>query len=222
MKTIFTFGFGVCGLVLGVGATPQIENVSMTPSETTRDVRIEYQLTGEDAIVTFGIETNTASDASGEWVAVPEKATAEAWGDVSKLLTASEAKRSFVWSPEETWPDQVVASGAARAVLTAWPTNTPPDYLVVGLTGAGNVRYFTSTNAFPEGGLSNDIYRQQYLVMRKIPARNVIWTMGGDRAADPKYDNTDNLKPHKVKLTYDYYIGIYEFTRAQIWYVIMA
>ena len=68
-------------------------------------------------------------------------------------------------------------------------------------------------------GVTNDIaYKTTKLVMRKIPAKDVVWTMG-DSAAVRK---AANVQPdgawetnHLVRLTYDYWIGVFEVTRAQ-------
>lgn len=206
---------------------PDVEGVAMFQNPATRTVKIGYNLTDIDKIVTLTIETNTAANASGEWIALPEQATSGVYGDVNRIVKASATSRWIYWNPDDTFDDELIASGAARATVTTWATNTPPNYMVVDLTGNSIVRYYTSTNAIPDGGLANPIYRQRYMVFRKIPAKDIIWTMGvvtniGDNVSGWKYTvgstTTDNLTPatpHKVKLTYDYYLAIYELTRAQ-------
>ena len=178
---------------------PDVEGVTMFQNPVTRTVKIGYNLTDADRIVTFAIETNTAANASGDWIALPEQVTSSAYGDVNRLVKAGASSKWIYWNPDETFADELIASGAARAVLTAWATNTPPNYMVVDLNGNSIVRYYVSTNAIPDGGLSNPIYRTRYMVFRKIPAKDLQLN-----------------EPHRVKLTYDYYIGLYELTRAQL------
>lgn len=199
---------------------PDVEGVTMFQNPATRTVKIGYNLTDADKIVTFAIETNTAANASGDWIALPEQVTSSAYGDVNRLVKAGASSKWIYWNPDETFADELIASGAARAIVTTWATNTPPNYMIVDLTGNSIVRYYTSTNAIPEGGLANPIYRQRYMVFRKIPAKDIIWLKGVDPATDSvsrwTADNLERVTPHRVRLTYDYYIGLYELTRAQL------
>lgn len=193
--------------------------VTMFQNPATRTVKIGYNLMDVDKIVTFTIETNTAANASGDWIALPEQATSGVYGDVNRLVKHGASSKWIYWNPDDTFADELIASGAARAIVTAWATNTPPNYMVVDLTGSSIVRYYTSTNAIPDGGLANPIYRQRYMVFRKIPAKDIIWLKGVDPETDTvsgwTADNLERVTPHKVRLTYDYYIALYELTRAQ-------
>ncbi len=199
---------------------PDVDGVKMFQNSDTRTVKIGYNLTDTDKIVTLVVETNTVADASGDWVALPDEATSSVYGDVNRIVKAGEESKWIYWNPDETFADETIASGAARAVLTEWPTNSPPNYMVIDLSGNSIVRYYTSTNALPEGGLANSIYKSRYMVFRKIPAKDVIWLKGVDPTTDTVsgWDAgilSSNAAPYRVKLTYDYYIGIYELTRAQ-------
>lgn len=208
----------VCA-VLSAGAVPTVSDVTLAQVPGSRDVRVDYTLS-ERAIVTWTLETNAVANASDGWVAVDEGvANTRTWGDINRRVDKAGAC-TFFWGADHSWDDQLVARGCARAVLTAWPTNNPPLYMVVDLFGGPCIRYYTSTNALPDGGLASDSYRTHKLVMRKIPAKDVIWTMGvpADIDDDSYRQFTDGNKTanaaHKVKLTYDYYIGIYELSRA--------
>ncbi len=200
---------------------PDVAGVTMFQNPATRTVKIGYNLTDADRIVTLSIETNTAANASGDWIALPEQATSSAYGDVNRIVKAGASSKWIYWNPDDTFADELIASGAARAIITTWATNTPPNYMVVDLTGNSVVRYYTSTNALPDGGLANPLYKTRYMVFRKIPAKDVIWTMGvvtnnGDTVSNWSADELERAKPHKVKLSYDYYIAIFELTRAQV------
>ena len=100
-----------------------------------------------------------------------------------------------------------------RAVLTLWETNAPPDYLVIGLEKQNDVRFYASTNFIPYG-IGSDHYRTKAIVMRKIPAEGVRWMMGSSDYETGRVDEREIL--HRVVLSEDYYMGIYELTQGQL------
>jgi len=131
--------------------------------------------------------------------------------------------RTITWQPDKSWPGQRINDGRVRAVVKAWATNAPPDYCVVCLLSDADIqtrqetdvtfnpirrRYFVSSNAVP-CGVQDRMYKTDYLLLRKCPAAGVVWRMGeaGSTSA--------TTYPHKVRLTRDYYIGIYEVTYGQ-------
>lgn len=59
-------------------------------------------------------------------------------------------------------------------------------------------------------GVTNDVYKTSKLVLRRIKVSDGAWTMGSnsDSTASPA---------HKVKLTEDYYIGVFEVTQEQMY-----
>ena len=59
------------------------------------------------------------------------------------------------------------------------------------------------------GGVQDTMYKTDYLLLRKIPAAGVVW-----RRVTGESDKTQ-VKAHKVMLTKDYYIGVYEMTVGQ-------
>ena len=64
------------------------------------------------------------------------------------------------------------------------------------------------------GVTNNPIYKTDKLVMRKVHAAGVTW-QSGDPPNYP-YNNHASLSPqHWIKLTYDYYIAVFELTQAQ-------
>lgn len=68
-------------------------------------------------------------------------------------------------------------------------------------------------------GVTNDAaYKTSKLVMRKVPAKNLVWKIGS-RAADEwaraAYAYPQNETQHDVMITHDYFIGVFEVTQAQ-------
>jgi formylglycine-generating enzyme required for sulfatase activity len=168
-------------------------------------VKITYTLAGEQAIVTVDIRTNGVS--------IGEANLTHFAGDVNRVVQPSKDGgdiRTAYWYPDRAWSDHKVDS--ATAVVTAWATNAPPDYMVVDLID-GDKTYYTSVECLPGGcGLSNDLYRTERMVFRKIPARGVTWRMGSPLNEDGRFDDE---KPHLVTLTRDYWFGVFPVTMAQ-------
>lgn len=200
------FLFAVAGAVTtGVAwAGPIVSNVSMTQSGD-RVVTVTYHLAGAPAIVTLDIETNgvTIGDANVYRRCPPS-------GDVSRLIR-EDGDYSITWRADRAWPDHKVSEAAAQPVVTAWPPSAPPDYLVADLTVASNVCYYTSSNALPRGLFGDDAYRTTKMVMRRIHAKNIPWTMGsiGEK------NRESNETPYAVTLDSDYYLAVFPVTQGQ-------
>ena len=65
-------------------------------------------------------------------------------------------------------------------------------------------------------GVTNNIdYKTRKLVMRRIPAKNVTWTMGAP-ADEPSIISETLERQHQVTFTNDYWVGVFEFTQGQM------
>ena len=115
-----------------------------------RTVKIEYTL-DEPAIVTFDVKTNGVSIGGAN--------LKSAYGDVHKVVGAG-ARRLF-WPAREAWPDHTSRrDGKFSVSVTAWATNSPPDYMVIKLVGEdkGARTFYTSPEWMPgAGGVTNDM-----------------------------------------------------------------
>ena len=202
-------------LVVSVAmAIPEIasNSVSLTQGDNADVVKITYTLTGEPGIVTIDLQTNALADASGAWTSIGGEAMGELRCEANKYVRVLNEPVSAYWFPSKTFSD-TIAAGGLRAVIKAWPTNCPPDYMVVNLTAPTNtIRFYESTVQFP-GGFTNVIYKTEKLVMRKVPAAGVVWRMGAPDGETGKDASADVV--HKVMLTEDYFAGIYEVTQSQ-------
>lgn len=191
------------GLTLGVAqAAPQLSDVAWTQDADTRQVTCTYTLTGDAALVTAEVLV------AGE--PIDGAHLGYFIGDVNRIVTAGKG-RWLSWRPDKAWP------GDPQDVTLRLKATAPEDgpaYLVVDLSGdrLGDVRYFASAEALPFGGLTNDVYRTDKLVLRRIPAAGVLWNMGSPateagRAAEEVQ--------HRVVLTKDYWMAVFETTQAQ-------
>lgn len=185
-----------------------------------RTVSLTYSLS-ENAIVTLSLEMKSGS---GEWTAIDDSAVQYAQGDVNREVSATvgEDIRTISWLPELVKFD--VASASVRPVLTVWPKDDPPDYMVVDLAerSAERVRYYASTNALPGGLLGNIEYRTTKLVLRKIPAKGVTWKMGSseaERVRNIAHNGSEAEKLCDVTFDSNYYMAVFETTQAQ-WFMI--
>lgn len=198
------------GLALTAGSTlvaaPQVSGVALSQSGGT--VTINYTLSVEPGIVTVDVQTNAGDNV---WVSIgPEHLTHFA-GDVNKRVDTG--SHTITWKPRKAWPDNKVTENV-KAVVSAWALNAPPDYMVVSLVSSHSVEFYTSSKAVPFG-VTNDLYKTDYLVLRKIPAANVRWRMGSPATPAEKGRTAARETPHEVMLADDYYMGIYPVTQRQ-------
>lgn len=216
-KVFSTIAFLLCASSL-CAAVPEIVSgsVSLSKSISNDVVEISYTLTGEPAVVTIDIQTNTVQDASGNWVSIGGEGIGLLGGEANKVVRRLDVPSKAYWFAPVSFRDRVIASGGIRAEVTAWPTNCPPDYMTIDLTAPTStvcaIRFYTSTNALP-GGFANQAYKTSLLLMRKIPAAGVVWWMGA-----PSNESGSTFRwdvRHKVMLTEDYYAAVYETTQAQ-------
>ena len=206
MKHSINFA-AVAFFVCGLSAAPVVQSVTMSQAED-RTVTIEYSLS-EAGIVTVDIQTNNTE---GAYVSIGGQHLTHFTGDVNRLVSAGTHK--MTWKPRKAWPNDEVKDDV-KAVVTAWAKDAPPDYMVCSLSVTNTVRFYTCAESIPYG-VTNDMYKTEYLVMRKIPAANVEWRMGSPsteycRDASGNYSEI----PHIVALTNDYYIGVYPVTQRQ-------
>ena len=210
MKDLSLFMFVLAGGA--VFASPSVSNVVLSQNDG-RECTVTYDLAEAPAVITLSMETNSGS----AWVAMDDKVVSRAMGDVNRKIAASSGRITFV--AECDLPEN---SASVRAVVTAWPMDDTPDYMVFSLAaGAASaedrVRYYTSTNAIPGGLLDNVEYRTCSMVFRKIRAKGVKWMMGADHVAEPSgkgYDPREDQ--HEVTLDRNYYIGVFPLTQGQM------
>lgn len=193
-----------CAAVLSA-AVPSISSVVLSDQGADGRVTVSYNLS-VDAIVTCEMLV--------DGVPVSGKSLTTLVGDVNRRISAGNG-RSIAWSPIL---DGVNVSGKVKAKLRAWPLDNPPDYMAVELTVKNCRTYYASSNEIPYG-VDSDIYRYSRMLMRRIPAKDIVWRMGqpypdgepsNDRAA-----NLNNETGHMVKLTNDYYMAVFQMTQRQ-------
>ena len=204
-RSILAGVISVVGLTLG--ATPVVTDVTFDQNRSTRGVEITYKLPGEAAVVTLDIQTNGVSIGVDKLMSLA--------GDVTALVqpTSGDAVRRIFWDPVADWPSNRVNDASMKAVVTAWATNAPPDYIVYDLasSNADAPAFYTCAAAVPLG-VTNELYKTRKIVMRRIHATGVRWRMGSPTTETNRQSN-ESL--HVVTLSNDYYMAIYPFTQGQ-------
>jgi len=209
MKKKYLTVLAAGSMLLVAQAASVVGNVALEQDAATRTVKITYDLSGDPAIITFDILTNAVVAAQG--ASIGDAHLTYSRGDVNRLVQPGEHKTIW-WQADRAWPDHEIDTASVRPSVTAWPTNSPPLYLVVNLLAnqEDQVRYYVSSNAIPGGLLESPTYRETHMVLRRIDARNVEWTM---------VDAAKSDGPHTVTLQNNYYAAVFPVTQGQ-WYAL--
>ena len=204
--TIATAG-AVLSLCAGVPA-PQVSDVSMSQN-ANGEATIHYNLSSASAVITLDIQTNTTG---GAWMSIGGKAVSGARGDVWKVVATG--SRKIKWDATSNWADHQIPASGIRAVVTAWALDNTPDYMAVDVSESAqqNTQTYYPSADFVPGGVTNSLYKTTMLLMRKIMAKDVTWTMGST-TLEASRGGTEYT--HQVTLTNNYYIGVYEVTQTQ-------
>ena len=207
----------------GFAQAPTVSNVTMSQDQS-RQVTITYTL-DMPAVVTLDIETNVTGTA--EWVSIGGENMSHVIGDANRLVKES-GPHVIYWHPDKAWPNHKVPNNEARAVVTAWAPDAPPEWMLIDLSSKSNVTYAVSLEALPYGHPSNDIYKTSVVLMRKIPAAGRSFRMGittGEADQDflcgGKFTSWGDFKglsnlcnPRLVSFTNDFYMSVYQFTES--------
>ena len=184
--------------------------IALTSSATTV-TPVSVAKSGDGSIaVSYSIDAEAVVTAAFAYdgTAIPADRCWSQNGDVNRLVAAG--SRRFVWRADRDHALDGVESvdvGKLKVTLTAHPKSSPPDYMVVSMLQPGVKLFYASEAAVPNG-VTNRCYKGDYMIFRRMPAAGVVWRMGLD-------GNNDTCIPHLVKLTADYYIGVYNLTRLQ-------
>ena len=169
MKT--RLAFSLLAAIAAAGAcadevpAPVVSDVAFQTGDGRDAAVISYTLANAPAVVTVDVQTNALADGSGEWASIGGAATGELQGDANMLVAAS-GRKTAAWQPGTYWQNNALPAAQMRVVVKAWETNSPPDYLVVNLTGPTNVVRFYERESLLPGGVTNVCYRTTKLAMR--------------------------------------------------------
>ena len=202
----------VLALASAASAAPSVTILSCAQDAETREVRVEYRLTGEPAIVTLGL-------ASADGTAVPDAKVVGACGDVCRRLGPNAVGESYVayWTPGKELQGLDFSDGA-KITLTAWPETNPPDWMLASLDVEHAVSYYADMAQVP-GAIAGDSFKRAGLLMRHVRAKGRSFTMGAD-PSEAGDDSLGNETQHTVTFTNDFWMGAFPFTQGQ--YIVLT
>ncbi len=202
MKRFYMMSFVWAAGAAAAFAATAISGISVSQNATNGVVTIEYTLAGDPAIVTLDFETNG--------VPIGGAAVSSAVGDVNRRVAPGD--RRIIWHPARTWADNDVSN--LKPVFRTWTKDNPPDYLAIDLMITNCFRFYAGADYVP-GGVTNDLYKTYILLMRRIPAKDVVWTKGVNSNSTVGSSYYDKAPSFLACLTNDYYEGLYTVTRMQ-------
>jgi formylglycine-generating enzyme required for sulfatase activity len=215
IKSLLSSVFGICAAVSFATEVPVVTVTSFTQADD-RTVTVKYTLENAPAVVTMDVETNGPNG----WVSIGGKAICGTYGaaptgDVWKKIAQDGSDYTITWHPDLTWADHKITDNGARVVVTAWALDNTPDYMAINLALSGDdaIRYYPGAEYVPGGVLGNKSYRTTSLLMRKIMAKGVTYTMGAS-ATEVGYNGAKE-DFREVDLANNFYIGVFEVTQAQ-------
>ena len=145
-------------------AAPVVSDVAVSVDAVNRTTAVTYKLS-EAAVVTFDVRTNGVS-IGGVYL----QGTV---GDVNRRLSAGEKKLTWCW-PKGA--DGVALTAGATATVTAWSLDNLPDYIVCDFSENNTLSFYANAESIP-GGIQDDRYKTDCFVLRRIPAKGVVWKM---------------------------------------------
>ena len=184
---------------LAATADPSVSVDSVVQDPETHVVTVSYTLSGESAAVTAEMLVNGSAVGSSHVA-----------GEINKKVGTG--PRTFTWSPERDVAD-VSGTDSLSVELKVWTGSNPPPYMSVELLPPYAIGYYSSTNALDKGGLSDE-FKTTRLLMRLVPAKNVTWWMGAPSGEAGQTSANAEFR-HKVKLTSNYYLGVFPVTQKQ-------
>ena len=207
-----TYSTGSAVQTLEDGLSATVSNVTLDQNATSHRVAVNYTLgtapAGTRAIVTAQVCVD-GQPINGQHLV----------GDVNLELDAG--THTFYWLPDLDVPGVDLKSVTVN--VEAWKTNAPPAYIAFDMRWqAGDLahppRYFNSTNELA-GTIDSDLWRTDYLLMRRINANGALFRMGRPVGAKVNEDATTlaaaGMETRYVTFTNDYYIGVFELTQGQ-------
>ena len=205
MKNLIFAEFLLAG-VSAFAAIPEVTSVSYSQG-SRRVVKIAYTLDA-DAIIT--------ADVLIDGVSVGVAALTNLTGDVNCLVKAGDGE--IQWDIRAALPGHAdITTDSVRVALTAWPKTNPPDYLVADLSAENTdvPRYYTSLEALPGGLMSNPVYRESKIVLKRVHAAGQSFVCGATGGRD-RPDKGYPAFSASVRLPADYYLGVFEVTQQQM------
>ena len=213
MKKLLSVILSAVASAVMAAAHPSVSPDSVKVStDAQNNLVVTYDLTDQPAVVTVDLQTQQGD----VWTSLGVEHFTSLEGDVNRIVQP-QTGRKLVWRWRKDLPSLNPQTLSVKAVVTAWPLDNPPDYMVIDLKNAPTARrYYVSETALPGGLLANADYRLTKLVMRRVHAMGVEWRMGYPRDTPGDWwQCAAECPPRYVTLSKDYYLGVFPVTQGQ-------
>ena len=202
----------------------------------SKDVKVEYMISDVTAPVNLTVRayngaveldaSRLASAMTGSLYGISEGGVysfmidpVAAFGAERIALTDFRVELDTVAAPndigETLYRIYCLTNGTCEEVTRADLLNGYYGSIVTNFAEIGEGYRTSLTNVLIWTGVTNNpAYKTTHLVMRKIPAANKVWQIGSP-STEPGRAVKDNEEQKWVKLTQDFYIGVFPVTQAQ-------
>lgn len=218
MKGLHLMVWAVGCAVTLARAEPLVSNVRFSYDAARHHATVTYDLTREAAIITLDIVTNASGHVQG--ASIGGRNVRSVFGAVNRVIEPAQ-DLVITWKTDALKASPGPYPGL-RPVVKAWTLDKPPDVMVVDLSRkvSGGTSYacfyYPSLAALPGGVTENREYKTTKLVMKHIYApAGGKWVMG----SFGEFGMKDNEAQHEVRLTEDYWMGVFELTQYQTYLI---
>ena len=126
-----------------------------------------------------------------------------------------------VWDAAADYPEYASSSFQVQVTLFDDSEEDGATYLVIDLSGGSEAERYPYRYTDEAPNLSDDTCRTTELWLRRIPAGTFLMGSPEDELGRPNSDDWANEIQHRVTLTQDYYLGVFECTACQ-WSLVMG
>ena len=194
----------LCMGAVAIANPPSVSNVTLDQPAGTRVVAVGYETDGI-SIPTFQLMTNDVDICHSEVVRTVT-------GDINQLLPAG--AYSFTWDAGRDFPEQILTNLTVEIRL--WTTNHPPLYCAVNLVfqdGKYPVFWYGKESEVPFG-VNNSWWKNDWLLLRQIPATEGEFVTLGSPPAEPGRDDIREAQ-RNIRITKPFYLGVFPVTQRQ-------
>ena len=202
MAAALSAALGAAG---ALAVPPVVSDVTLVQPAGTRVAQVGYTI-DSPGIATFQFKTGGVDVCHSE---IASTAT----GDINMYIPAA-GTYSFTWDAKRDFPEQLVSNLTVE--VTLWAVDNPPVYCAVKLVqenGLYPIYWYGKESEVPLG-VTNSIYKKDWLLMRQIPS-----TQGKDVTLGSPLGETGRTATSEtnrsVRITKPFYLGVYEVTQLQ-------
>lgn len=194
-----------CGMVAATVYGVDVTAVTATPRwPWNGKVDIDVTLTGTTAGESYVISpTLVLADGSEKPISTLE----------SEPLASGDGRHTLVWNAAADYPNMRMSNVAVKTTVAMFD-GSQGVYLVFDLSAGKDATSYPHRYTTMPPDLSSDVCRTTEFWMRRVPAGSFM--MGNPSCVDDESTLSMNHLPyHQVKLTKDYYLGVFEVTQQQ-------